>query len=410
MGFRLSTIQEYNRFIAIDIGSYKIRVLICEIQNGELVILGRSSVRQERSHTIGGVITDMHGVSESIRRAIDIAWKWLEEIPEDIIVTLLSDSLMSDTITTQYSRADKDSTLTMEEIDAMIKKIESHSFERVRTKMRTEYWTDDREIRLISSTLTSISLDEKRVMNPIGFSGKNVRFTVLNVFAPTSDCNVLRSVITALGRKTISIIPPPLALPKIIEHTEFLLDTNVYLDIGYSHTTIAIEIRGELTMFHTLPFGTELLEIEIGKKLWWKWSLGREHAMIETLKTSFTHFSKTQKCKIYSETITDFFELIRDGLLSITERHAHTLIIKNLFLSGGIFLSPLPKEIISHLMQDTLHRDAYVRLLTHDLEEEQSISAEYATVYWLARIAADLLLIKKDPLIRILRYVLYQYE
>lgn len=61
-------------------------------------------------------------------------------------------------------------------------------------------------------------------------------------------------------------------------------------------------------------------------------------------------------------------------------------------------------------MQDTLHRDAYVRLLTHDLEEEQSISAEYATVYWLARIAADLLLIKKDPLIRILRYVLYQYE
>lgn len=104
-------------------------------------------------------------------------------------------------------------------------------------------------------------------MNPIGFSGKNVRFTVLNVFAPTSDCNVLRSVITALGRKTISIIPPPLALPKIIEHTEFLLDTNVYLDIGYSHTTIAIEIKGELTMFHTLPFGTELLEIEIGKKL-----------------------------------------------------------------------------------------------------------------------------------------------
>lgn len=103
--------------------------------------------------------------------------------------------------------------------------------------------------------------------------------------------------------------------------------------------------------------------------------------MIETLKTSFTHFSKTQKGKIYSETITDFFELIRDGLLSITERHAHTLIIKNLFLSGGIFLSPLTKEIISHLMQDTLHRDSYVRLLTHDLEEEQSISAEYATVY-----------------------------
>jgi len=32
MGFRLSTLQEYNRFVAIDIGSNKIRVLICEIE------------------------------------------------------------------------------------------------------------------------------------------------------------------------------------------------------------------------------------------------------------------------------------------------------------------------------------------------------------------------------------------
>lgn len=228
----------------------------------------------------------MHGVAETIRRAINTAGKELEQIPEDIIITLLSDTLISDTITTQYIRADKDSTLSMEELDAMIKKIESHSFERARTKMRTQYGTDDIEMRLISSTLTSIYIDEKRIMNPIGFTGKHVRFTVLNVFAPTSDCNVLRSVITALDRKTISIIPPPLALPKIIERTEYFLDTNIYLDIGYSHTTIVIEVQGEVMTFHSIPIGTNLLEMELGKVETDAGSLTREHHMIELLQSS----------------------------------------------------------------------------------------------------------------------------
>jgi hypothetical protein len=352
----------------------------------------------------------MHGVAETIRRAIDVAGKDLTDIPEDIIITLLSDSLLSDTLTTQYVRADKDSTLTMEEIDSMIKKIESHSFERVRTKMRTELGTDDIEIRLISSTLTSIYLDEKRVMNPIGFTGRNVRFTVLNVFAPTSDCNVLRSVITALDRKTISIIPPPLAFPKVIERTEYLLDTNVYLDIGYSHTTIVIEARGEVVTFHTLPFGSDLLETEIGKISEGKSTLGRENLMIEVLGLTHANLRKSAKYAQYETIVNQFFELITDSLLATTERYNHALIIKNVFFSGGLFLSPLPHALIRENLKKTVHKDANLKNITDTIAPEMKISSDYVTVYGLALIASDLLLLKKDPLIRILRYVLYQYE
>lgn len=351
----------------------------------------------------------MHGVAETIRRAIERASKDIDEVPEDIIISLLSDALVSDTVTTQYIRGDKDSTLTMEEIDSMIKKIESHSFDRARTKIRTQFGSSDMEIRLISSTLTSIYIDDKRIMNPIGFTGKNIRFTVLNVFAPTSDCNVLRSVISALDRKTISIIPPPLVLSKIIERTENLLDTNTYLDIGYSHTTIVLEVRGEIVTFHTVPIGSQLLEQEIGKLCKEKWSLNREHTMIEILSLSLEKLEQ-KKYEPYKDCIEEFFSLIRDSLLATIERNSETMILKNLFLSWWIFLGKLPLEILEKMLSTTIHKNATLELLTQKTDASLEINSEYITTYGLSLIAADLLLIKKDPLIRILRYVLYQYE
>jgi len=66
--------------------------------------------------------------------------------------------------------------------------------------------------------------------------------------------------------------------------------------------------------------------------------------------------------------------------------------------------------MIADLLKDTVHKDVQIRKLSTVLNPELKITSEYVTTYGLALIASDLLLIKKDPLVRILRYVLYQYE
>lgn len=66
--------------------------------------------------------------------------------------------------------------------------------------------------------------------------------------------------------------------------------------------------------------------------------------------------------------------------------------------------------MIADLLKDTVHKDVQIRKLSTALNPELKITSEYVTTYGLALIASDLLLIKKDPLVRILRYVLYQYE
>lgn len=193
----------------------------------------------------------MGGVARTIEQVIIQASQSLDRVPEDIIISFPSHEFFFDSITTQYVRADPTSTLTMQELDTMIKKVESDSYHRAREKASKRSGTLQDDLRLISSTIIAITIDGKKVMNPIGFVGGRITLTVMNIFAPASEFNIIRSVIASLGKKTISLIPTPLIFPKIIEQTEYLHDRICSIDIGYSHTTVIVSQDNEIKTFET---------------------------------------------------------------------------------------------------------------------------------------------------------------
>lgn len=164
----------------------------------------------------------MRSVALTIERAIIQATKDLETSPQDVILSFSSHTVLSDIITTQYVRGDKASIITMEEIDSIIKKIEAESFSRIREKAKREFSISHDDIRLISSTITSISIDGKSFTNPLGSSGLNIRLTILNVFIPASDYNMIRSIVASLDKRIISLIPMPLIFPKIGEKSDYM--------------------------------------------------------------------------------------------------------------------------------------------------------------------------------------------
>lgn len=162
-------------------------------------------------------------------------------------------------MTSQYIRHDKDDPLSMDEIDTMIEKIEAASLMRAKEKARSQYGLIHDDIRLISSTLTSIAIDGKKVTNPIGFSGEQVRITVLNVFTLASEYNILRSIVSSLHKNIIALVPIPLLFSKIREENGNPTDDAIYIDIGFSHTTFVLERHGEIIAFDTFSSGAEML-------------------------------------------------------------------------------------------------------------------------------------------------------
>lgn len=198
-------------------------------------------------------------MAQSIEQAILQASHGLDEVPNDVILAFSPEICIFDSITTQYIRADRSSTLTMQEIDSMIQKIEQSSLERAKEKSKTQYGVIHDDIRLVASTLTAIYIDGKRVTNPIGFTGTQIRIQVLNVFVPSSEFNILRSIVANLGKNMISLVPMPLIFPKVTENTEYASDNNIYIDVGYMHTTVVFEAKNEILSFETFPFGTKNL-------------------------------------------------------------------------------------------------------------------------------------------------------
>ncbi len=399
MSFRLSNIHDYNRFVAIDLGSYRVRACIYDIVEWELILKWKSSIRQNRKNFLDGSITNLRWVAETIDRAIVQAASKLENIPDDIILTFSPEITLFDSLTTQYIRADRESLVTMQEIDTMIKKIEHDSLDRAKEKSKKQYGIVHDDIRLVSSTLTSIHIDGKLVTNPLGFSGSNILIRVLNVFAPSSEFNIMRSILSSLGKRTISVVPTPLLFSKVSEQSEYALEKNAYIDLGYLHTTMVFESHNEIISFETFPFGVKNLLDTFSRHYEDKTYLEIENIL---WNDDIEYNEEQRSC------LQDFFQYLSDVFSVLVARERDYMSMDTIFLSWGIFQN----EKYRSMFYDTFHtsyRNHFRRLEFSRIPEKQ-IDPEYMMCYALAILAQELLVTKKDPLIRILRYVLYNYE
>ncbi len=399
MSFRLTHIHDYHSFIAIDLGLYRARVGIYNVAEWSLVSTGFSSVRQSRKNFSNWAVLDISGIWDTLEQGIYQAWDLLETIPDDVIMSFPSYSFVSDLLTTQYTRENYEGVLTMKEIDVMIKRIEKTSYERARVKSQKQFGVMSDDLRLISSSIISIQIDGKTVSSPIGFSGGRIRLTVLNVFVPSGEFNIMRSVISRLGKKVISLIPEPLILPKLIEETEAINQNTCLIDVWFWHTTITILHKNELIGFETFSYWTEML-LEL---------IAAHHPQYTLLQLENIICTPNEfKNDIHRECLDEFLEYISDAIFSYLEVEDIDLKFNFLLLHGNIFENVIIFNKFSKLIENTLGYDLKKKRF-HEILDVQ-IQHDQCVVQALSLMAKELLFIKKDPLIRILRYVLYQYE
>lgn len=324
MSFKFKPLSEYDRFVAVDIGAYRVKVLVCSVEAGELKIHGRASIRQSKKNVISGEIADLAAVSDVVRRTILKAAEGLDSLPEEMVLSINSSALLYDSIGTNYVRTNPDDPITMEEIDRMIASTEGKSLERVRTKAEDRFDLGPNELRLVTTSLTSISLDGKKVSNPVGFTAKNVKLTLVNFFVPHSTFQALSLIVRDLSMKLVSVVPVPVALPKLVEDKTESFDANAFVDVGYSRVTVTLTDRSELIGASVIDFGYSLLEEAIRKE-------GSDLSGFD-IEDRLSHPEKyASQYKAYSK----FHDLVSDGIRIALSEIAKSVRVRNFFFSGG---------------------------------------------------------------------------
>lgn len=164
----------------------------------------------------------------------------------DCIFSIQSPSLVTDTFSMNYVRERDMSPLGMEEIDSMVAKIELKSLEKAKPKILAQIMEEETQMKLITTSLTSITIDGKKVSNPMGFTGKNISLTVCNVFIPIATFHLYSTIARNIEKKILSFVPTPIALTKAQSDSLEIFDPNAFVDIGYSLTSITLENYSEL--------------------------------------------------------------------------------------------------------------------------------------------------------------------
>ncbi|MDQ1343915.1 MAG: cell division protein FtsA [Patescibacteria group bacterium] len=393
MSFKLQSLSEYDRFVAIDIGAYRVKVLICAVEGGSLRVYGRASTRQSKKNVIAGEIADLAAVSDTVRRTILKAAEGLESLPEEVVLSINSSALLYDSIGTNYIRNDAEDSITMEEIDRMIASTEGKSLDRVRSKAEERFDLGPNELRLVTTSLTSIALDGKKVSNPVGFTAKNVKLTLVNFFVPQSTFQALSLIVRDLSMKLVSVIPVPVALPKLIEERSEAFDANAFVDVGYSRVTVTLSDRSELLGAVVLDFGYSLLEE----------SLRKEDSALSGFDIE-DRLSHPEKYALEYQSYAKFHDLVSDGVRIALSEIAKSVRIRNFFFSGGG-----NTELLRNTFSEKYDPTGSCNVASLPGLSEDS-DPSYALCEAVAVCAKEFASLRKDPIARILRYVIYRYE
>jgi cell division ATPase FtsA len=398
--FESRSSTQYDSFIALDIGTYRIKAAVCSVENGNLKILGTAIHRQNRKDFSQGSIADLASVSGSIAKAIEKAALQAGHDPLHVIAGIPAHKQLFDSFSFQHVRRHPLVRIQMEELDSAIQKSERRSLERMATRIEQEVASLECEMKLVATTLTSISIDDRRVANPIGLTGRSLSVSVMNIFSPVSLYNTYRQIIEDSGRSVLSMIPHGIVLPKISDTTDFIFDDNMYVDIGYDHSTIALQHQGDLIGFCGIPFGTSMLEEALHRYAAQSY-IEAEQTMMQFGGQSTSNSPLSARvvelcqsfCSVMAETI----------LVSATDLRS-PLYMRNIFLSGGgAYLTPL-HHTLTQLCHDKLGIKVGVRNLMEIDASIEKKDPSLAMVHGIARTGLDFLTYQKDPLSQMLKF------
>jgi hypothetical protein len=396
MGFQIQKAEEKEIFLAVDIGTARIKVLLVQVDKGDFLILSSVSMRQSKKHMHQGEILDLQGVSDTLLKAIHKVEeeKWVTA--KKIVYSVSSQFLITDTLSMNYVRASDTSPITMEEIDVMVSKLEHKSLEKIKPKILVQVPIEDTQMKLVTTTVTAISLDGKKVSNPIGFTGKNMSLTVCNVFVPQSTFHVYSAIARKIDKEVVSFVPAPMILPKAQGDALELFDPNCYVDIGYSLTTIVLENFSEILGAMQIPIGVSVFENMLIRKFPKLSRLEIEHCM---------HHPEIDT-KDQAQIRAEFMKVLLEAIFVALRNISTSYVLRNMYVSGWITTQTFQDEFQKYT--GDFFTQWSLKILSLPLSD--GLSPDYGVVYSAARATQELLRQSRDPIAKILRYVIYKYE
>ena len=258
-------------YLSLDIGTEFVKALVFKVdkENGVGIVKGVGRARQGLKDMHSGAVSDINGVIENCRLAIEAA-KQMAGVKkvEKAIVGIAGELVKGTTTTVHYERIKPEIRIDFPELKNIIQKVQWKAFDRIRQQLAWETGHNEIEVKLINAAIVDVRIDGYKIVNPLGFQGRDVSIAVFNAYAPMVHLGALQKIADELKLELLSIAAEPYAVAKSMGVDDVTDFSVIFIDIGGGTTDIALVRNGGLEGTKMFALGgrafTKRLSHELG--------------------------------------------------------------------------------------------------------------------------------------------------
>lgn len=299
----------YSRcFSLVDIGSFKVRAISGKLQGNSIHILGFGEKRQDQESFFLWEMYDVETITENIGHVL---WKTKKEKTDAYIANIVNQFFLF-SHPMNHVRKNEKTPITEEELYTIIKDIERNCIALAIDEISQKTGYSKADIKLTMSSISLMTLDGEKIVNPVGKTGKNIKIYLVNIFVPLSEFDIATKMFRALDIEKIEFMPFEYAVFKLFDELEDICVINV----GNSKTYISIQNDEHIVWTSRIPIGMN----DLIKKIKEKYGF----TQIEVLKNLDKYFEEER---------AEFLEIFEDCVATGIKE-----IIKQWICPGKIFL------------------------------------------------------------------------
>lgn len=393
----ITNLIKTKKITIVDIGTYIVRAMICELKEGKINVLGYGEKRQEIIDIIHWEIGNLEWVCNTIEEAISKASSQAWQITKDIVLNAPTSIVVSEANTISYKRDNPNREIDIVELDHIIWKIEKLSIQKAEKNIEEKTWYKNLDMKLITSSITKITIDGQKITNPIWFKWENIVVSILNIFIPYSKYNNLQTIWNFLKKNLVSIIPLEFSISKLLEKSDYAFDDVVYLDIGNIRTTIVVQIGWSIVWLSRMEMGID----DLIRSLSVKYNIPKIKITKEIDDDKYT-FEKQE-----------FADIWWDWVITALGDISSSEIIPHKFFLTGWWDNDFLRKTFKNINLNKYHLKTMkpIEILDIDLSNidincKEEIFCK-SNLWLLSQVLAtkEILNLKKDPLVEILKWV-----
>jgi len=323
-----------SHLLSLDIGTEVVKTLVFEVNKneGNAVVKGVGRARQKIGNMQSGAVSDISGVIESSKKAIEEA-KSMAGVKKlnKAIIGIAGELVKGTTTTVHYERINPEIRIDLTELKNIIQKVQWKAFDRIRQQLAWETGHSEIEVKLINAVIVGVQIDGYKVKTPIGFQGRDVTISVFNAYAPMIHLGALEKIAGDLKLDLLNIAAEPYAVAKSMGLEETIEFNAIFIDIGGGTTDIAVVRNSGLEGTKMFALGGRAFTKRLAQEL----GVGFEEAEVLKIKYAEGKLGHDVSLKI-EKILDDDCEVWLSGVeLALEEFADADLLPYRFFLCGG---------------------------------------------------------------------------